>query len=238
MNKEKIKAKISALLSKTVENGASEAEAAIALKKAYELMHEYYISESELSDLFAYERCTLEQVLRVKSAYPVDAFCFNLAKTFDCFSFFNHKYQSFFGMEQDAKLCCFFYSHIIRSALTEKDKYLVSSIARDKIKLGYSAKKVASSFIAGFVVRISERLDEMYENRNSTIPEGMGLVLVKKVEKVKKEYDALDFNVRAGRKRKRTVLESCFDDGCMEGDSFSISKGLKDHQTSTMLALN
>lgn len=46
--KKAIKAKINALLAKNVENGATEAEANIALEKAQELMTKYMIAQSEL----------------------------------------------------------------------------------------------------------------------------------------------------------------------------------------------
>ncbi len=50
MNNEKINSKIRALLAKTVENGATEAEAKEAMAKAFKLMSEHNLSNNDLSE--------------------------------------------------------------------------------------------------------------------------------------------------------------------------------------------
>lgn len=72
--KDSIKLKIKALLSKTTENGATEAEALSALKKAQSLMLEYFISEHDLVDPYISEKCIFKEVDIIQSAYDMKVF--------------------------------------------------------------------------------------------------------------------------------------------------------------------
>lgn len=236
MERDKIKAKISALLSKTTENGATEAEALIALNKANDLMRDYYISESELKDPYALDKCTLERVNLIKSAYDLKGFFGALSKLFDCFHFYSSQSVSFFGIEQDAKLCAFFYLLITRAALNEKDSYM-KSIEYKVYSKQYSGKTLVASFLHGFIERITEKLREMYQNRNSTIPEGMGLVLIRKEEKVRSEYEALELDVRVKKPRTIRVLGECYRAGRDAGELFSITQGIEGYKKENTLAL-
>src|SRR5690554_1762073 len=60
MKNEKILKKIKALLAKTVDNGATEQEALMALNKANELMTEHYITEFDLKDIEEAKLITIE----------------------------------------------------------------------------------------------------------------------------------------------------------------------------------
>jgi hypothetical protein len=61
-NKDKIYAKINALLSKTIDNGATKFEMESALLKANQLMLENFITENDLKDKSKVDSCVLIEV--------------------------------------------------------------------------------------------------------------------------------------------------------------------------------
>ena len=236
-NKEKIKLRIRALLNKTVENGATEAEAIAALRKANELMVQYYISEHDLKDPFAGEKITLKETSLIKSGYDLTFFYPFLAQLFDCEYFYNPYRIAFFGFQEDVQLCDFFYTLIVKACLREKDRYMKSKEFKS-LKQVYHGKTLAASFIKGFLLKVSDKMNEMYKNRKSTVPENMGLVLVQKSERVKSEYKKLDLTVRSAPTRKLEYERIAFSSGVTQGNNFHITQGINQYQSESQIKLN
>lgn len=128
-NKDLIVKKIQALLAKNTDNGATEHEAISAIKMANTLMQKYFISENDIKDPFVAEKCKMVETKLIKSSYDFGIFYEDLSNLFDCKHFYTHQIIAFYGFEQDAELCGYFYSLIVRSALREKDKYMQSKEA-------------------------------------------------------------------------------------------------------------
>lgn len=237
MEKETIKKRIKALLAKTTENGASENEAISALYKAKELMIEYFISENDLKDPFAFEKCVFKEVKREKSGYDLTLFLGYLSKLFDCEYFYNRSKVTFFGFEQDADLCVYFYDFILRSCLSEKDKYMKSNEVK-VLKSMYHGKTLASAFIKGFLVAISEKMDDMYKDRNRTIEQKAGLVVFDKMNKVTQQYQEQNIKVRKVQNRLDVMVESAFLQGQERGNKVELIQGIKEQQKETLMLAN
>ena len=183
-SKEKIKLKIKALLSKTTENGASEHEAIMALSKAKELMEQYFITESDVKNPFLGEKCVLKSTNLVKTNYDTALFYNELSKLFDCEYYFTGLKIYFFGFNQDAELCIYFYELILKACMNEKSKFMSSEDYR-LLKSKYHGRTLVSSFIKGFLLSIARKMNKMYEERKSERSKNeYGIILYSKKNKV------------------------------------------------------
>lgn len=236
-NKDRIIKKIKALLAKDVENGATEAEANSAMQKAKELMTEYYVSQSELEDPFVGEKCEIRKIPRIKSGYDLTLFFYGLKKAFDCELCYTKRHVTFFGFNTDVDLCEYFYLLITKATLNEAQKYKQSRDYRIYKRRGYSGRTLVAEFIRGFLVRIEDRLIEMYEDRNSTVPRGMGLVLVKKEERVKREFELAFTNLRNPPSKNITANTGAYLSGKDAGDNLHIKQGIDQYKSDSRLSI-
>jgi hypothetical protein len=234
--KDKIKLKIRALLSKTVENGATEAEAVSALSKANDLMLKYFISEHDLKDPFIGEKCVLKEIPIIYSGYDISIFYGYLSELFDCEHFYNHNRIAFFGFEQDTELCAYFYVVIIKACFREKDRY-TKSCEYKKLKIRCHGRTLVSSFIKGFLIEISRKMKEMYVNRKSSIPQSMSLTIISKENRVKREFSECNFRLKTHTSQLKGE-KSAFDAGVEKGKDFQIIQGINQYESESLLQLN
>ncbi|MDH6308075.1 hypothetical protein M2451_002594 [Dysgonomonas sp. PFB1-18] len=227
--KEAIKRKIKALLVRTTENGATEAEALAAMAKAKELMMEYYISEHELTDPYAFEKCVFKEVDLIKSGYELGGFYNSLTRLFDCEYFYNYKRISFFGFEEDTELCAYFYTFIIRACMAEKDKYMNSKECK-ALKNIYHGRTLAASFVKGFIWGISQKMEDMYQSRKKDLPEEVGLMVIDKRNKVNTQFEEQNLKIKTHRSNLEIKQYSAFLDGEHKGLSTELNYALNGGQ--------
>jgi hypothetical protein len=225
MDNDRIKAKIKALLSKTVDNGASEQEMESALKKANELMLQNFISEHDLKDFAIIEKCVLKEVPLIKTGYDMTIFYASLARLFDCEYYYNKRRIAFFGFDQDTEFCAYFYNVIVKTCLKEKNVY-VKSEHFQLMKSMYHGRTLSSSFIKGFLCSISDKMQIMYKERKRNVPESFGLMVIEKEQNVKNQFLNLDVKVKI-IKEKDIIAEKCvFDRGYEEGEALNLVQGI------------
>ena len=225
-SKEKIKLKIKALLSKTTENGASEHEAIIALSKAKELMEQYFITESDVKNPFLGEKCVLKSTNLIKTNYNTSLFYNELAKLFDCEYYFTGLKIYFFGFNQDVELCIYFYELILKACMNEKIKFM-NSEDYVLLKSKYHGRTLVSSFIKGFLLRIAQKMNKMYEERKSERSKNeYGIILYSKKNKVDNEFSNLNLSIKMERSKDLNYERIAFRKGVLKGDGFSISQGI------------
>ena len=234
-SRDKIKAKVKALLSKTTENGASESEAISAINKAQKLMKQYYITSHDLKDPFIGEKCILKSIPKHQSGYNFDYFYNELSRLFDCEYYYTSKKIFFFGFDQDVELSCYFYNLIIKSSAYEINRYKKSGDYKYLTQF-HHGRTLVSSFLKGFLIGIARQMHKMYLNRKSTIPEGLGLVVIEKEERVQKAFQNLGLNIKLDKSTLK--YESiAFNSGKQKGNEFQISQGLNSHKKSTIKEL-
>ena len=187
IDKKTIKNKINALLAKTTENGASEAEALGAMNKAKELMMQYYITEDDLTNPFEFEKCVFKKVSRPKSGYDLQGFLASLSHLFDCEHFYTKNTVTFFGFEEDTELCAYFYTFIIRACLKAKEDYMKTNDYKALIT-SYHGRTLVASFIKGFIYGINKKMIRMYKERVKDTPPEVGLMVIDKRKKVEQQY--------------------------------------------------
>lgn len=235
--REKIKRKIKNLLMRTVENGATEAEAMTALDKAKELMMENFISEYEIKDPYVAEQCVFRKVTRKKSAYDLTVFLPNLCRVFDCKHFFTKKEVTFFGFEEDAELCVFFYEFIIKACMKEKERY-VSTLDYKAASMLYSGRTLVASFIRGFLTGICIKMNNIYKCRKEEVSNEVGLMIIEKEKRVEQQYLDSNTKARTVRPANRAYESAAFCSGVEKGKEIEIQQGIKQQKQESMLQLD
>lgn len=235
--KEAIKRKVKALLEKTTENGASESEAISALQKAKELMLEHFISEHELNDPYANEKCISVSTPLFKTGYDVTNLYPALCLLFDCEHFWDSKNLTFFGYEEDVQLCIYFYNFILKACFSEKEKY-VRSIEYQKLKQRYHGRTLVSSFIKGFIAALCIKMHGMYNERKSSVSECVGLAIIEKNKKVKQQYDEMNFRPRIVGAKQIEAESVAFSIGYNKGKDTALTQGINEKKREGILALS
>lgn len=245
---EKIKRRISALLDKTVDNGATKEEMNSALEKANALMLEFFISENDLKrdqnkDIIV--KCVSKTVDLIKTHYDLSMFHYNLGVLFDCKSFTRTYYVksnlkkkktitgqtvTFFGYETDVELACYFLQMIERSCIKEKDRFLQSfDYMCLKKQTKAHGKTLVSSFITGFVFEVSSKLDYLYSDRVRNIPQSYGLMVIDKKKNVEKQYEEFQLDFKMGKARNKNYQigdEKAYEKGLERGKNFELVQGI------------
>lgn len=234
--RDSIKKKIKALLAKTTENGATEAEAINALQKAKELMMENFISEHEITDPYIAEKCVLREVTRVKSAYDLTVFLPYLCRIFDCKHFFNKNRVTFFGFEEDAELCVFFYEFIIKACMKGKERY-VNTLEYKATSTFYSGRSLVASFIRGFMVGVCMKMDDMYKCRKADLSHEVGLMVIQKEKRVEEQFSEIGKGIRGVATSNRQYEATAYSSGVEKGKDVQIVQGITQHKQDSMLQL-
>lgn len=230
MTQESILSKINALLAKTVENGASEAEANTAIEMAQRLMEKHMIDESQLADHALDKKCQQITVDMYPTGYDLTALNGVIADAFDCRCWWNrHKEEVyFFGFGDDAKLAAYFYRYLNEAMTNEARKYRLSlEFVEQKIK-GYHGKTIIASFRKGMMIRLIQRLADMKAKRQSNIlrTTGTDLVLVKD-DQVSEEYDALGIKAKSKKQNWDVTNVEAYGAGVERADNVNMVGGIE-----------
>ena len=208
------KRRIHALLQKTVENGASEGEAMLAMKKAGDLMLQFNLSMNEVT--LREEKCVTKHLEGEWGNRDAIWHCFDGLQRFCEVKIWIHnsgqgKAWAFFGLESDVDMALYL-CRIIKSAQE-------TSLAEYKRTPHYRAytghRRTASvNFIKGFGQRIYLRLCELARDKRyqeakahefhkqqmadkmltaedtayTSAPQGTALICVAKREKIEAEF--------------------------------------------------
>jgi len=225
-NTDKIKGKIKALLSKTIDNGATKQEMESALQKANQLMTEFFISEHDLKDETIINKCVSESFNIVKSGFDISLYYSGLAALFDCEWYFTKSKITFFGYETDVALSGYFYEMIGKTCLLEKSKFAKSS-EYQSLKYRHHGRSLSANFIKGFLLEIVIKMQEMYKERQSNIPQSFGLMVIKKKEKVKDEFLKMDFKISTKKAKEFTNENLAFEYGREAGEKMQLIQGIE-----------
>jgi hypothetical protein len=236
-NKDKIKLKIRALLAKTTENGATESEMLEAMAKASELMEKYFINENDLNDPFLGEKCVFVSTPILKTRYQVCYFYGYLAQLFDCEYYFTKIELTFFGFENDVELCVYFYRQIVKTCFFEAEKYKDSREYAFQKRSGYHGSQIIKSFVKGFILRVCDKLEEIYKERQAARTTERGLILREKSQRVKEAFDSEDIKINIRKFGKISVLDAAFNAGKEKGNEFNITQGIKQGKQSSRVLI-
>lgn len=172
IRKEKIAKKIEALLAKTVENGATEAEALLAMKKAQDLMKEYYLSVEDIEQYKTENEIIIETVTDKYKGCNISQFYYWLGKLFDVKIITTKKFggsHMVYGFEQDVKLVLWFHDFIVDSMIKALEVHQKSKTYLDGVERGMNKRTLNNSFIKGFTFGVSDKIQKMYIDKQNDI---------------------------------------------------------------------
>lgn len=227
--RDRIKAKIQALLAKTTANGASQEEAIAAMAKAQELMKQHMIEENDLNDPYLSEKCVTKFCPRFKSSYDLTIIFSDLCSAFDCEHYYNNNTVAFFGFEEDVDLCIYFYDFIIKACMKAKEEYKKGEDYYNYThQLGYHGRTLVASFVKGFQLIVCEKLNALYSERTSQYSRevGYGLVVVKKKKRVNDEFKIENPSLKIHRSNLEVGCDGAYREGVEEGAKTNITQGV------------
>ena len=227
--KENLKAKINALLAKNVENGATEAEAAMALEKAQELMTKYMIAQSELD--IKSTKCLKLEVEIYPSNYNLYFIHKPIAELFDCMVWMIGKNKDkraiYFGFDEDTQLASYFYNYLCRMIVTEAAAYKETEEYK-RLCQNRHGRSVIADFIQGLQLRLIQRIDEQIAKKRKTVDEtGSRDLVVVKSGVVNQEFVDLGINLKSKSVTVRNQDTKAYKAGHKRGGEVEITQGIR-----------
>lgn len=232
MSKESIIARINALLSKTTENGCTEAEAAMAMHKAQQLMMQHAIESGELG--LRAEKC---EILRIPFNKTLEFLQTALAAWCGCKTYIggSRTVAVFFGLPSDLQIVKYMYDYLAAVLDQEAAAYRKTADYAELRARGLSGISIGATFRMGVVMRIAERLREMtraqeaQERQQTGVTTGTALVVIKN-QVVNDQYAEYlrDNGLRMGKARRSNRSLSSADAyqaGRAAGDGVSLTRG-------------
>lgn len=210
---ENVTNKIKKLLSKTVENGCSESEAAIALAKARELMYEYKIET--LDTVEQEEIVTIETKSNINT--PVKRALFlTITKRQPVCVYFSQKIDMCNGAVMGYKRDCEYVMSMFDCAFEFIDKY-AEQYAYNVRKMFGTAKGVKNQVILGFAKGLESKFNEQDKSFNALI--------LKPTDEVVEHYN----DVISGSESRQTTVKlkkdsDAFLAGYHEGSRFGTTE--------------
>lgn len=222
--REKVASVVEALLAKTTENGATEAEAMAAAEKARELMDRHQIDLGEVGmQREGVHKVSIKRghykTLAVKDrlAHFVSEFC-------DCRVWLTKSSDQmhFFGLRSDAE----FATWLIGSLEQFVGNGALAFIAGQPFMEARVRWEAEKAFVLGAIDRINQRLAELTRNRRATMAKGDGksLVVVKGAL-VASEFQKLDLTLgKGGRLGAAAKDRGAYGAGRAAGDKASFGR--------------
>lgn len=195
MNRSQLAAKVKALLSKTLENGATEAEAMSAAEKARELMDRYHLDhgalgmEEEGTQTFSSPFDPEKIVNQIKFALLNSVCNFTDTKGWRTSS---ERTFTFFGLKSDTDFATWLLDNLSSFVVNQAAAYRLDCIL---FNVGQLTRDGEASFQLAATERIKERLREMTRERTTTTT-GRGLIPLKN-QIVIREFEKL--GIKLGR---------------------------------------
>jgi len=203
--RDRIAAKVKALLSKTVERGCAEDEALAAAAAAARLMQDYDLTYTDLEAEVQADRYGVRRVL-VSSNPLIERIALPVADYCGCKIWKQGDTLCLFGSQHDTDMASQTMAMLAMAMASEWQRYLNGPSRPDHIH----GRTLRASFLAGMARRLSERLREMRQQRNAATT-GTALVVVKDQIVTSKFRDycrATGLRLGGGGRSTRTVGSS------------------------------
>lgn len=235
-NKElaRVKEKIRALSSKTVDNGCTEAEAMAAMNMVGRLLEQYNLSMSEIE--LKEEACLQKDYISMfrnrgalaTCAVGIGKFCDVKVWTTKNLRTLSYCY---FGLESDVEMAVYLSGMIERAIEAETLKFKRTQ----EYKTSWSKKSATTSFKNGMANRIYQRFLEMNREKEAARAEraaansvfessGSRSLTVIKSNIVEEEFRNLGVRLRRQNSYKRTGDYNAFQRGQAAGNSVNLSR--------------
>lgn len=220
-DKQAIAAKIKALFSKTVENGASEEEALSAVTLARKLMEKYQLNMSEVEvKAEGFENRSISATTYFKN-FIAKRLAWHIGRlTNTKCVLFGGDTVKFYGFRSDVEFADWVYKHLENYILKAALKF-----GREEKKAG-APKLNRRVFINGAIDRIAERIREEIkaQEANKVTSIGTGLVVVDRMRLVTEEFAKLNMRLKPLRLSNPSGTSDAYNRGREHGNNAQWNK--------------
>jgi hypothetical protein len=222
----KVKARIKALIEKTVSNGCTEAEAMAAAEMVGRLLERYALTMEEID---VREAACVQVAIPIggQRRRPIDGCVTAIARFCDCKVWLakdeNQASYVFFGFEADTSLAAYLFALIDHAIRNE----LAAFRARQTHLKGPALRTASTSFQQGMTVRVAARLDDMLRTRDASVARqratGSALMLVKQ-NVVEDAFQKTDIRLVSAAVRAKIPVNGAFKHGLEAGDRVNLNR--------------
>lgn len=218
--RDKIAARIRALLAKTTENGATEGEALAAAEMAARLLEKYNLTVDEVQlrqNPFAKETWRGEGAVADRLWKVADAIAYLTETTYWSNRAGEQPRVTFFGLDHEVAVAGYLLAICRRAMEAERD------ILNERFRILNEARRRREiiPYLDGMADRLRMRIREM----KPQAPTGTGLILLKK-QLVTQELERLNIKIES-RKRPGSRRDDPYDDGWNAGGRVALNQGLE-----------
>jgi hypothetical protein len=214
--------KVRGLLSKTVTNGCTEAEALTALSKARAMMDAYCVTEGELN-LTKDEKAILRrEPPGSKDPHRIKWLLLSsVARFCGCQGWrtTHERILTFCGLPSDAQFATWLLNALTAFVQAELTNYLMDA---DPSK--QDRREAIRSFVAGCTERIDQRLDDLCKQSESIATTNAKALVVIKGQAVKAKMEELDIHLRSCSVSCGAGDDSSYQAGKAAGDRASFGR--------------
>lgn len=221
MNKQDVIEKIRALMAKSIDNGATEAEAVAAAAKAKELMDKYQItmSETELRE----EGCEGTSHKGYKRGFNVKRrLGLNVGLFCECRVWFSKQGGAlqFFGIKSDKDFAIWLVLALESFVWAQHDRNRTELEQRGD----YYNWAIGRSFVEGCIDRLNKRLkDETRKRKPKQMATGTDLMVVKQ-QLVQNEFEKLGVKLNRRTFQAKVTDELAYTAGQAAGDKANLNR--------------
>lgn len=224
-NRDKVMGKIRALLSKTIENGCTEAEAMAALSMAQAMMDAYEVTEADLNEV-KQESAIKETMKDMRDPHHIRRqLCVGIAE-FTHTKVWRHEFKSqkykynFVGLRADVDFAIWLTETLTMFVQKELKNYIWSN---GYTSLQPSEKRVViNGFVFGCCGRITQRLMELVGNAAASANKNALIIIQNAL--IEKKMQELGVNLRKPRERGSKINSDSYSAGKNAGDKASFGR--------------
>lgn len=229
--RDKVLAKIKALLAKTVENGCTEAEAMAALTMAQSMMDSYEVTEEDiqLKDEEAnIEQSEMRDPNRIRRCLAISIGEFTNTKVWQ----HSHKIIKFCGTKSDTEFAVWLLETLSQFVMKE----LANHLWRIYKEVNDSNKRWhVNGFIFGCTRRIDERLNELNAASKRQATANKNALVIAKNNLIVRKMQEVGISLRTPRKRSSSIIIDSYKAGKIAGDKATFGRPMSGQQATLRL---
>lgn len=220
INRNSLLEKIRALMSKTTENGCTEAEALAALDKARALMDAYEVTDEDLQ-LSKTEAAVLHREppdardphqIKRHLAVAIAGFC-------DCKVWRSSQILTFCGFPGDIQFAAWLLDHLTDFVQAELASYLIRCLATKAER-----RQIIKGFVLGCTGRISRRLAQLCQRSVAERADNSRALVVIKSAAIADKMRELGIKLRSSSSRSGSFNRAALEAGHKAGDRASFGR--------------
>lgn len=212
-------------MSKTTDNGCTEAEAMSALSMAQAMMDAYEVTDEDLRIVREEESAIIDFSNTKdthKIGYKLGYFIGKFTETL-CYrsrSFDRKETMKFVGLKADVEFAIFLHDSLIQFVRNQLKDYLWSNNLT--VLQGAERHRVVSSFVIGCCSRINQRLKELVDNHK--VSANSTALVIAKQSLIKDAMNGINIKAADNRGRKNKIESDSFAAGRTAGDRASFGR--------------